>query len=138
MIKQPSDATGCGVAVIAMLRREKDFRSAMDLVEPNRDRWLRRGTDNMTIPQMKAALEELMPGFHVVSGRKMPSRVGLAAIYVETKNLFKHWIAFDGTRYFDPLSAAKGSTLRINRRVAGYVALYACCSEDPATCEGCS
>jgi hypothetical protein len=137
MIKQPTDKTGCGVAVIAMLRCEKNFKSAMDLIEPNRDSWLKRGTDNMTIPQMKAALEELMLGFHVVSGRKVPCEVGLAAIYVETKNLAKHWIAFDGARYFDPLSTAKGPTLRINRRVAGYVALYACSSQDPETCEGC-
>ncbi|VVO29676.1 hypothetical protein [Pseudomonas fluorescens] len=39
MIKQPTDVTGCGVAVIAMLRDEKTFKCAMDLVEPNRDEW---------------------------------------------------------------------------------------------------
>lgn len=137
LIKQPTDVTGCGVAVIAMIRGEKTFKCAMDLVEPNRNKWLVRGTDNMNSNQMKLALEQRMHGFHVISGRKMPADLGLAAIYVETKNLAKHWIAFDGARYFDPLSTAKGPTLRINRRVAGYVALYVCKNGNSQNCSGC-
>jgi len=138
MIKQPSDITGCGVAVIAMLLGKKTYKCAMDLVEPNRDKWLVSRTDNMNIHQMKLALGQLMRGFHVVSGRKIPEGLGLAAIYVETNNLLKHWVAFDGEHYFDPLSTAKGPTFRINRRVAGFVALYPCTSGDLETCSGCN
>lgn len=136
MIKQPTDITGCGVAVIAMLR-ESNYKAVMDVMEPNRDSWFKRGTEHMTIPQMKAALDQLMRGFHVRSGRKWPVGAELAAVYVETQHKLKHWVAFDGTHYYDPLSTAKGPTTRINRRVAGYVALYPCRSQNSEVCDGC-
>lgn len=136
MVKQPTDVTGCGVAVIAMLSGSS-FESVMTKMEPYRESWFKRGADNMTIPQMKAALVKLVPGYHVRRGKKWPCELGLAAIYVETKHLAKHWVAFDGTQFFDPLSTAVAPTLRINRRVAGYLALYPCRNANPETCEGC-
>jgi hypothetical protein len=135
MIKQPTDTTGCGVAVIAMLRGDEDFKSAMNLMEPHRDKWFKR-KENMTNPQMKDALEELMAGFHVDVKNKRPHDMGAAALYVRVGR-YKHWIAFDGTCYFDPLSTAGGPTTRMNMDVSKYLVLRACKSDEPKKCNGC-
>lgn len=118
MVKQPHPATGCGVAVFAMLTN-RNFDVALAHLLTKRGEWIHQTSHHMTVKQMVAALEAKRPE-RKVKVRNRPILEPWCAVYVIYQARFRHWLAWDGEQFFDPLSPG-GPTKTIRRKITRVV-----------------
>lgn len=118
MVKQPDPATGCGVAVFGMLT-ERDFDEALAHLLTRRGDWISRTSHHMTVKQMEAALRGHF-GNDAAITRRCFDKQPWCAIYVVYQQRWRHWLAWDGKRFFDPLSPG-GPTKTIRRKITRVV-----------------
>lgn len=123
MVKQPDPRTGCGVAVFAMLTK-RDFNEALAYLLTRRGEWISRTSHHMTVKQMCAALAGERPkqNFQV---RNRPLLEPWCAVYVVYQERWRHWLAWDGKQFFDPLSRY-GPTKTIRRKITRVVVMRPC------------
>lgn len=119
MVKQPEQETGCGVAVFAMLTHMKFEESLAYLLKGG---WVGPRRHHMTTIQMKAALGAYFDKKAVrVSSHSTVSP--WSAVYVVYCERYRHWVAFDGKRFFDPLEQARGPSDSIRRKITRTVSV---------------
>lgn len=75
---------------------------------------------HMTFKQMKAAMAAAF-GEQVVQVRGGACLEPWSAVYVVYQERYRHWLAWDGTHFFDPLSTAKGPSRTIRRKITRVV-----------------
>lgn len=122
MVKQLDPRTGCGVAVFAMLTK-RDFDDALAYLLTRRGEWISRTSHHMTVNQMRAALEAELPE-RTINVRHRPLLDPWCAVYVVYRKRWRHWLAWDGERFFDPLSPG-GPTKTIRRKITRVVTTWA-------------
>ncbi|WP_155397256.1 hypothetical protein [Stutzerimonas stutzeri] len=118
MVKQPDPRTGCGVAVFAMLTK-RDFDEALAYLLTKRGEWISRTSHHMTVGQMKSALQDHF-GEDAAITRHRFDRQPWSAVYVIYQERWRHWLAWDGERFFDPLSPG-GPTRTVRRKITRVV-----------------
>lgn len=118
MVMQPDPSTGCGVAVFGMLTG-CSFDEALAHLLTRRGEWLSRTSHHMTVTQMQSALQHQF-GQQNAMIRHRFDRQPWCAIYVVYKKHYRHWLAWDGEQFYDPLSPC-GPTRTIRRRVTRVV-----------------
>lgn len=118
MVKQPNSRTGCGVAVFGMLTG-RNFEKALARLLTRRGEWISRTTHHMTVKQMRAALAGERPK-RIIEVRNRPVLEPWSAVYVVYQERYRHWLAFDGKLFFDPLSRG-GPTKTIRRKITRVV-----------------
>lgn len=118
MVKQPDPATGCGVAVFGMLTGRK-FEQALAHLLTNRGEWISRTGHHMTVSQMKSALQDHFVDVAAKTQHHF-DRQPWCAVYVVYQKRYRHWLAFDGKLFFDPLSRG-GPTKTIRRKITRVV-----------------
>lgn len=120
MVKQPDQETGCGVAVFAMLARIDDFEEALTYLL--KGGWVGPRKYHMTTIQMQAALGAYF-GKEAVRVLTRPTISPWSAVYVVYRARYRHWVAFDGKRFFDPLEQARGPSESIRRKITRTVSV---------------
>lgn len=120
MVKQPDQSTGCGVAVFAMLTR-LTYDQALAHLLTERGKWINQRTLHMTVPQMKAALTYAFAEGKVAI-HNAPNPKPWCAVYVVYQGRYRHWLAWDGEQFFDPLCTALGPSRTIRRKITRVVA----------------
>lgn len=118
MVKQPDQATGCGVAVFGMLTG-RSFEDALAHLLTRRGEWISWTNHHMTVAQMQAALQHHF-GQRKAITRYRFDRQSWCAVYVVYQVRFRHWLAWDGEQFFDPLSPG-GPTKTIRRKITRVV-----------------
>lgn len=118
MVRQPDASTGCGVAVFAMLTN-RNFEGALAHLLTRRGEWIHKTSHHMTVKQMAAALRAERPS-RQVKVRNLAVLEPWCAVYVVYQERYRHWLAWDGERFFDPLSRT-GSTRTIRRKITRVV-----------------
>lgn len=119
MVKQPDQETGCGVAVFAMLAH-MEFAEALDYL--SKGRWVGPRKHHMTTVQMQAALRACF-GEGAVRLSNSATVAPWSAVYVIYQERHRHWVAFDGKRFFDPLELAQGPSNSIRRKITRTVSV---------------
>lgn len=117
MVKQPDPRTGCGVAVFGMLTG-RSFDKALARLLTRRGEWISRTDHNMTVDQMEAALRYEF-GKQAVTRYRF-DRQPWCAVYVVYQERWRHWLAWDGKQFFDPLSRG-GPTKTVRRKITRVV-----------------
>jgi len=110
MVKQAVNETGCGVAVFAMLTG-RSFDEALTHLLQRRGEWISQKNHHMTVKQMKAAMAAVF-GEQVVQVRGGAFLEPWCAVYVVYQERYRHWLAWDGAHFFDPLSTEPSRTIR--------------------------
>lgn len=119
MVKQPDQETGCGVAVFAMLAH-MEFATALDYLQ--KGGWIGPPNKHMTTKQMQAALSAYF-GEGAVRLSNSSIVTAWSAVYVVYRERYRHWVAFDGKLFFDPLEQARGPSDSIRRKITRTVSV---------------